>query len=251
MPYRRRVHRAGAGGVSQLSHRVTTIKTNRSLVSARWDTEYRQGRYADEPPLPFTAEILATLRASSLAESKGLYIGCGNGRNYLPLARSGLRLFGLDLSAEALRQLAARESAKPARLICADFREFASQHRFGYVIAIQVLQHGVAADVSKYFSRVRSLLSLGGLFFLRVNAASTQVRWPHTVIERNELGGFTVLYEAGPKRGLPVHFYARDELLALTRDGFALLAEPREDVAVRTPPEAGRWVQWEAIWKRT
>ena len=75
-----------------------------SLVSARWDAEYRKGRYGEDPPLPFADEILATLRADSLAESMGLYVGCGNGRNYLPLVRSGLRLYGLDLSAEALVQ---------------------------------------------------------------------------------------------------------------------------------------------------
>ena len=224
---------------------------SRSLVSARWDAEYRAGRYADDPPLPFTDEIVATLRGGLLATSTGLYIGCGNGRNYLPLAKSGLRLIGLDLSTESLRQLAARAPEESGRLICADFREFASRRRFGFVIAIQVFQHGVAADVAGYFSRVRSLLSPGGLFFLRVNSASTRPRWAHTVIERNGHGGFTVLYDAGPKQGLPVHFYARDELLALTRDGFALVAGPREDVSVRTPPEAGSWVQWEAIWKRT
>ena len=221
-----------------------------SLVSASWDAEYRRGRYADDPPLPFTQEIVATLRGGPLARSTGLYIGCGNGRNYLPLVKSGLRLYGLDLSAEALRRLAARAPEASARLVCADFREFASRHRFGYVIAIQVFQHGVAADVARYFSRVRSLLSPGGLFFLRVNAASTRPRWPHTVVERNGHGGFTVLYEAGPKKGLPVHFYARDELLDLTDDGFAPVAGPREDVAVRAPPEAGSWVQWEAIWER-
>ncbi len=224
---------------------------SRSLVSARWDAEYRAGRYADDPPLPFTEEIVATLRGGSLATSTGLYIGCGNGRNYLPLAKSGLRLIGLDLSTESLRQLAARAPEESGRLICADFREFASRRRFGYVIAIQVFQHGVAADVAGYFSRVRSLLSPGGLFFLRVNSASTRPRWPHTVIERNGHGGFTVLYDAGPKQGIPVHFYARDELLALTRHGFALVAGPREDVSVRTPPEAGSWVQWEATWKRS
>ena len=223
----------------------------RSSVSARWDAEYRRGRYAEDPPLPFTEEIAAALRDGSLDACAGLYVGCGNGRNYLPLVKSGLRLFGLDLSAEALRRLAARAPEESGRLICADFREFASRRRFGYVVAIQVFQHGVAADVAGYFSRVRSLLSPGGLFFLRVNAASTAPRWPHTVIERNGRGGFTVLYGAGPKLGIPVHFYARDELLDLTHDGFALVAGPREDVALRAPPEAGSWVQWEAIWKRT
>ena len=221
-----------------------------SLVSARWDAEYRKGRYGEDPPLPFADEILATLRADSLAESMGLYVGCGNGRNYLPLVRSGLRLYGLDLSAEALRQLAIRDRARSTRLICADFRTFVSQRRFGYLIALQVFQHGVAADVARYFSGVRSLLSPGGLFFLRVNATSTQITQPHTVIERNDHGGFTILYDAGPKQGLSVHFYSRDELLALTRDDFAVVAGPREDVTVRTPPGTGHWVQWEATWKR-
>lgn len=224
---------------------------SQSLVSARWDAEYRKGRYADEPPLPFVDKILARIRASSLAERRGLYIGCGNGRNYLPLVRSGLHLYGLDLSAEALRQLAAREPALSKRLICADFRTFVSRCRFSYVIAMQVFQHGVAADVAGYFAGVGSLLSPGGLFFLRVNAASTQVRRPHTVIERNDLSGFTICYKSGPKQGLPIHFFSRDELHALTRDDFALVAEPREDVTVRTAPETGHWVQWETIWKRS
>ncbi len=221
-----------------------------SLASARWDAEYRNGRYAEDPPLPFADVVLATLRADSRTQSTGLYVGCGNGRNYLPLVRSGLRLYGLDLSAESLRQLAAREPAASKRLICSDFRTFASRRRFGYMIAIQVFQHGVAADVAKYFQAVRRLLLPGGLFFLRVNAAGTRVHRPHTVIERNDLGGFTILYEAGPKRGLPVHFFARDELLGLTRDGFAVVAQPREAVASRRPPETGTWSQWEAIWKR-
>ena len=223
---------------------------SQSLISARWDAEYRKGRYAGEPPLPFVDQILARIRASSLAERRGLYIGCGNGRNYLPLVGSGLHLYGLDLSAEALRQLAAREPALSTRLICADFRTFVSRCRFSYVIAIQVFQHGVAADVARYFSGVGALLSPGGLFFLRVNAASTQVRRPHTVIEQNGPGGFTIRYESGPKQGLPVHFFSRDELHTLTRDDFALVAQPHEDVTVRTAPETGHWVQWEATWKR-
>ncbi len=225
---------------------------SQSLATARWDAEYRDGRYAGDPPLPFTDVVLTTLRAASLDQGAGLYLGCGNGRNYLPLARSGLRLFGLDLSLESLRQLVAREPALAAtRLIRADARTFASRRRFSYLIAIQVFQHGVAADVARYFQAARDLLLPEGLLFLRVNAATTRIHRPHTVIERNEHGGFTVVYEAGPKRGLPVHFYARDELLALTRDGFSVVAEPREDATPRGRPQAGHWIQWEAIWRLT
>ncbi len=222
---------------------------DRDLAAARWDAEYRGGRYTGEPPVALVDRILAVLEGSPLRSSAGLYVGCGNGRNLLPLADAGLRLYGLDLSAESLRQLAARNSAISKRLICADFRTWDSQRRFGYVIAIQVFQHGVAADVAGYFAKVAAMLAPGGLFFLRVNSASTQIYHPHTVIEQNDLGGMTVRYDAGPKRGLPVHFYTRDELLDLTRDAFDVVDEPREEVTRRTPPETGSWVQWEGIWR--
>ena len=38
----------------------------------------------------------------------GVYIGCGNGRNYVPLVDRGLDLVGLDVSLAAIRQLTAR-----------------------------------------------------------------------------------------------------------------------------------------------
>ena len=148
---------------------------DRELAAARWDAEYRDGRYAEEPPVAFVDRILAVLEGSPLRSSTGLYVGCGNGRNLLTLADAGLRLYGLDLSAESLRQLAARNPALSERLICADFRTWDSQLRFGYVIAIQVFQHGVAADIAGYFEKVTAVLAPGGLLILRVNSASTDV----------------------------------------------------------------------------
>src|SRR5437879_10254937 len=98
------------------------ILMDERLTALRWDTEYRSGRYADDAPLPFVGDILTALDdAPTLREGIGLYIGCGNGRNYLPLVDAGLRILGLDLSLEALRQLAARRAALPL-LICGDFR---------------------------------------------------------------------------------------------------------------------------------
>jgi len=32
-------------------------------VAARWDAEYREGRYVAEPPLPFVGDIVSTLQA--------------------------------------------------------------------------------------------------------------------------------------------------------------------------------------------
>jgi hypothetical protein len=87
-------------------------------TAAAWDTEYRAGRYRDEPPVTFTQDILAAARETG--PDRGLYIGCGNGRNYLPLVAAGLDLTGLDISAAAIAQLASRAPGRRDRLIRGD-----------------------------------------------------------------------------------------------------------------------------------
>ncbi|HEU4367944.1 MAG TPA: class I SAM-dependent methyltransferase [Methylomirabilota bacterium] len=217
------------------------------LAAQRWDAEYRRGRYAAEPPLPFVDTILAELAGR---DAPGLYVGCGNGRNWAPLVDAGLALWGLDVSAEALRQLAERRPAEAARLLLGDFRDFQPPVAFTYLIAIQVFQHGTEADAAGYFDRAAALLPPGGLLFVRVNSASTQVFHRHAVIETRAHGGFTAEYLDGPKQGLPVHFYARPELEALTQRDFRAVREPREALTHRAPPRTGFWAQWEAVYAR-
>src|SRR5579884_1592834 len=84
--------------------------------SARaWDREYEAGRYDAEPPEPFLDDILAAARQAGI--TSGLYIGCGNGRNYVPLVRAGLNVVGLDISPIALAQLAERVPERRDSLI--------------------------------------------------------------------------------------------------------------------------------------
>lgn len=221
------------------------------LIGSRWDDEYRRGRYEEEPPLPLVQTILDTLQEHrEVWEGVGLYVGCGNGRNYLPLVDAGCDMYGLDVSGEALKRLSERRPDQASRLLCGDFRSFRSDVSFSYLIAIQVFQHAAEADVALYFDNVASLLRPGGLFFLRVNSATTEVYHRHTVVERNRFGGFTVRYEDGPKRGLLVHFSSYDELLERTAAGFDTVIAPREDVIRRAPPKTGSWAQWEAAWRK-
>ena len=77
-----------------------------------------------------------------------------------------------------------------------------------------------------------------------------RLRWSPPDVVYTPIDVTSILYEAGPKRGLPVHFYARDEVLDLTGNAFDVVDELREDVTLRTPPESGYWVQWEGIWRR-
>jgi hypothetical protein len=54
-----------------------------------------------------------------------------------------------------------------------------------------------------------------GLFCVRVNAVGTDLARAHDVIERDNDGGFTVRYQAGPKIGLDIHFFDERELASL------------------------------------
>ena len=67
---------------------------------------------------------------------------------------------------------------------------------------------------------------------------------------RYSSGGFSVRYLDGPKDGMAIHFFARNELGGLTERAFAPLQAPREQIIHRAPPEHGFWAQWEAIYRR-
>ena len=62
------------------------------------------------PRLQRAVDLDPQANASTRAGT-GLYIGCGNGRNYLPLVDAGLNLLGLDVSAEAIKRLSERRPA--------------------------------------------------------------------------------------------------------------------------------------------
>lgn len=94
----------------------------RSATEA-WNDEYRRGRYGDDPPVAFVDDILLTAVREGI--TTGLYVGCGNGRNLLPLVDGGLDLLGLDISDEAISQLARRRPDRVDRLRHGDLQSLA------------------------------------------------------------------------------------------------------------------------------
>lgn len=218
-------------------------------AAAAWDAEYAAGRYAREQPVAFTSDILAAAREADA--TRGLYIGCGNGRNYLPMVEGGLDLTGLDISAAAIAQLTARAPDRRDRLVHGGLSALPAETTYPLVIGIQVFQHGDRATAHAHIHAAQQRLTSGGLFCLRVNATATDI-WPrHEVTERHSDGGFTVRYLAGPKQDLLVHFFSNTEVNELFADGYTSVLPPRRQVTHRVPPQPGQWSQWEAIWRRT
>jgi Methyltransferase domain len=214
-----------------------------------WDIEYAAGRYREEPPLPFVADIVAAAREHGVIDRGGVYIGCGNGRNYLALVAAGLDLIGLDISERALVQLAERAPERRTRLVHGDLTALPDGATYPLVIGIQVFQHGDQSAAHEHIAAAQARLERGGLFCLRVNAVGTELEYNHDVIERNLDGGFTVRYLAGPKASLNVHFFAESELNVLFADDETVVP-PRLARTWRTPRARGQWSQWEAIYRK-
>jgi SAM-dependent methyltransferase len=222
-----------------------------TTAESRWDAEYRAGRYVDELAVDFVHDIAAAVRDRRPAEEVGLYIGCGNGRNYVPLVQQyGIDLVGVDISSAAIEQLRKRMPERADRLVHGDISSFPAGTRFGSVIAIQVLQHGTKLQAHEHVRAAIELLLPGGLLCVRVNAVGTEIEHRHEVVESNEQGGFTVRYNEGPKTGLFVHFFSNAEIDALTAD-LTPVSPLRVHRTERQAPHRGHWDQWEGIWSRS
>jgi hypothetical protein len=236
--------RNGSGG--RVACSVNAMSVAREPADA-WNAEYRNGRYRDDAPVAFVDDILAAARHEKIAT--GLYIGCGNGRNLLPLVDGGLDLVGLDVSDEAIRQLAAARPERADRLVVGDLAALPADRRWPLVIGIQVFQHGDRRHTHDHIRAARRRVRRGGLLCVRVNAAGTDVSTAHEVVEEDADGGFSVRYTAGPKAGLVIHFFGGSELDALCA-GWAPVLARRAHRTQRAAPGTGQWTQWEAIWRR-
>ena len=227
------------------------VITNR--LSQAWDALYRKGRYHAEHALDFTNDILKELHANpNLINGRGLYVGCGNGRNYSKLAESGLDVTGLDVSGVALAELSKRLPQYAAMLYQCDFLDYRQEELFQYVIAIQIFQHGNMDRINRYFEKTSMLLERGGLVFLRVNASNTAIQYDHDVIEENDTGGFTIHYKEGSKRGLDIHFFSKEDIDSLvSKNDMTVIRELRNVTTKRVSPSMDSWSQWELVARKS
>lgn len=223
----------------------------RADAAGSWDTEYATGkRYtADEPPVGFVGEILAMAKEHGV--QSGMYLGCGNGRNYIPLSDAGLDLVGLDISGTAIEQLGQRAPRYADRLVVGDLSVLPAGVTYPLVVALQVIQHGDRGQVHALLSDTLERVGAGGLFAIRVNGVGTDVRHEHDVVERDADGSFSVRYTAGPKAGLSVHFWSALELdSAIRAAGLAPVFRISPASTWRDPQELGQWLQWEGVYRR-
>src|SRR5437868_689331 len=110
---------------------------NEPLEANRWNTEFREKhRYEGESPVSFVDDILAELGEEG-KNQMGLYVGCGSGRNFLPLADAGLSgLRGMDISQVAINQIIEKRPGMKSRLYCGNLNDMNIARVFDYIVAI-------------------------------------------------------------------------------------------------------------------
>ena len=222
-----------------------------SRVKDSWNAVYQtRDKYKGESPIPFTRTIVSTLEKQGILKGKGLYIGCGNGRNFISLAEQGLDLAGLDISDTALKEISNFKPELSDKLVVGSFSDYHSNELFDYVIAIQVFQHGNYEEVRKNFLKVVEVLKPSGLFFLRNRSTGLAINEKYKLVERTPEGGFTIKYLSGSKRGLEIHFLSEEELDELVSIGLKPIIPPYQVKTVRKSPKQGETVHWEGIWKK-
>lgn len=211
-----------------------------------WEQQYSAGRYLGEPPDPFISDVIGAARTAAVRD--GLDIGCGNGRNLIPLLHAGIAMTGIDISATGIGQLRSHHPQYSDRVSVATVSDLPPTQRFDLVTGIQVFMFGSRAQAHEHLCAAQERVRPGGLLALRTNAVGTDV-WPaHEVIETHPDTSFTVTYLAGAKCGLQVHFFAEEELAALFAGWEPVLAL-RRDRRDRANGQ-GQWTQFEGIWRR-
>jgi SAM-dependent methyltransferase len=186
----------------------------------------------ESEPEPQIRELVDVLRKEKV--SRVLDLGCGTGRHSLFLARMGFHVSGFDQSSAAINRARALSSEA---MLGIDLRVW-DMHTFPYpyvdrafdaVIATKVIHHAKKESIKMTLAEITRILKKRSVIFLEVPERRKIVRLEsegekHEVIEE---GTYVPLY--GDERGIPHHYFSRDELLSMLSDFRIINLEIRKE----------------------
>ena len=107
-------------------------------LESKYERLYREQDDVCGEPFP---EFVAFVEARPSRSSQVLDLGCGQGRDALVFARSGMAVTGVDVSATGINQMLAiaKTNDLPITGIVADVREYSSDRRFDIIILDRTL----------------------------------------------------------------------------------------------------------------
>ena len=177
-----------------------------------WNELFEEAENRWQEPLPavlaFQSKFLKTGKTSTLD------LGCGAGRNLIPIARTGSGAVGMDISGNGLKfsKDLLRKNGFPEILVQADMSAplpFASAC-FDNLISIHVIFHNPMAKIRFTLSEIYRVLKPRGMALITFNTVYSS-RFGSGV----ELEPGTWIPDQGVDKGIVHHFCTFDDLAKL------------------------------------
>jgi SAM-dependent methyltransferase len=208
-------------------------------VAERYDSTLDE--WGDPAAVAATADFLAELAG----EGKALELGIGTGRIALPLAARGVRVHGIDLSADMVAQLRAKQGGEDIHVAIGDF----ATTRVGEGFSLAYLVFNTIGNLTTQdaqvacFENAAAQLGPGGCFVVEVGVA---VREPLHVFALTETHIGIDEYDPATQRLVSHHFTLVDGRWELRSIPFRSVSPAELDLMARL---AGmrfreRWSSW-------
>lgn len=147
---------------------------NSSDIGDRWDWEYTIRNITGRAPLPIVSKVIEIAQPGQ----RLLYVGIGDGRNFLPLIDAGLDAVGCELSKVSIDRILAERPDIASRVFLGHAEEvFEGDAPFDGIVASRVLVHSDLRETVTQLATVCRLLRPGGFFAAQWTASGTDP-WP-------------------------------------------------------------------------
>lgn len=162
-------------------------------------------------------------------QNRVLDVGCGTGRHVAYFASYGFEVYGFDRDESSVAS--AKETLR-TRSLGGDLRTIDMNDTFPYqagffdaALAVRVVHHTYTRNIVKIIREIDRVLEDGGFLFLQVPSYETETFDDETVWA--EPG--TLIARGGAEKGVPHHFFKREELLALIPNYGVLAMHAKSD----------------------
>jgi len=217
---------------------------NRDLWNDLWDDRIRSGDL--KGPNSRDKYLVEFIKQRREEMGKQLLdIGCGTGRNYIPLVEEGFDVTGLDISPVGLQILKEQleEKRLSAKLVMGKSSELPfDSDSFDFVLAHGSLHFGTWNEIENNFAEVWRVMRPKRYFLFEVRSRNDATK----ITQRMDDKGYTAI----DFTGLLMHFFTKEELLELAKENrFDIAMGPIENSRPRRPPMGDKF-QWYVVFRK-
>lgn len=218
------------------------MKGQEKQIIENWNKSYETGKYTNSPMTSNVEKFYEDYLKNSEIKTIG-FIGCGNGRNLIPLTKKGFATFGIDLSDIALKQLKekiALENLNTEIQRSSFYNLPWGNKSLDCVIANNSLQHNDWRGAEKAFKEISRCLKKSGIAFVSVRSSKRNLPEQKIMINDNGIT-FIPTNTLNQKFGIKIHHYTLEELEKLAVLSGLQIISAKE---IKKPPKNNNEKRW-------